>query len=80
MVKMKIFGVITVLFVMCTFAMCAETKESPSTCVDLKPQIHVDIEKVGIKKITTTKNLLKLIKNNFLKFWKFVPASRNLVR
>lgn len=54
MVKMKIFGIISILFLMCNNIGCDDVQESPSFCADLKPQNSLVVDQVGgvaIKKI-----------------------------
>lgn len=49
MAKIKISGVITVLFVICKYIECDNTQKF--NCIDLKAQHNVDTNQVGIKNI-----------------------------
>lgn len=63
MVKMKIIGFITILMLMCNYIECDDTQEeSPSSCLDLKPQNNVDIDQVGVD-FLKNKNLHNFVKH-----------------
>lgn len=55
MMKIKVFGIITVLLFMCKFIECdnMQPQQQPLFCSDLRPQNDIDIEKVSVYTIVT---------------------------